>query len=248
MRSIILCEGGTDLTLIQYFMEKVNEWKYDLNRTRQNSSKLSCFKQRKIFIKEDKILEIGATGGCSKIPKCFSKILNSQRIGSSSEERYENIVIITDNDEINTFNNMKATLENLFNKYSITIKNNIANDSWINCTCENGAQDIINFRVLLLIIPFEEEGALETFLLKAIASKDEYDNEIIEKGNIFVETVDPQKKYLVRRRYVTKAKLDVYFSIRTPVDQFTERQNILKNINWEEYEYIQDSFKKLREI
>ena len=112
----------------------------------------------------------------------------------------------------------------------------------------NGAQDIINFRVLLLIIPFEEEGALETFLLKAIASKDEYDNEIIEKGNIFVETVDPQKKYLVRRRYVTKAKLDVYFSIRTPVDQFTERQNILKNINWEEYEYIQDSFKKLREL
>lgn len=243
MKSIILCEGGTDLTLIQYFMEKVNGWKYHSNRP-----KLFDLEQQKRLKKEDKILEIGATGGCSEIPKYFSKILDYQRIGSNFEERYENIVIITDNDEINTFNNMKATLENLFNKYSITIKNNIANDSWINCTCENGAQDIINFRVLLLIIPFEEEGALETFLLKAIASKDEYDNEIIEKGNIFVETVDPQKKYLVRRRYVTKAKLDVYFSIRTPVDQFTERQNILKNINWEEYEYIQDSFKKLREL
>ena len=243
MKSIILCEGGTDLTLIQYFMEKVNGWKYHSNRP-----KLFDLEQQKRFKKEDKILEIGATGGCTEIPKCFSKILNSQRIGSNSEERYENIVIIADNDEINTFNNMKATLENLFNKYSITIKNNIANDSWINCTCENGAQDIINFRVLLLIIPFEEEGALETFLLKAIASKDEYDNEIIEKGNIFVETVDPQKKYLVRRRYVTKAKLDVYFSIRTPVDQFTERQNILKSINWEDYEYIRNSFKKLREL
>lgn len=243
MKSIILCEGGTDLTLIQYFMEKVNGWKYHSNRP-----KLFDLKQQKIFIKEDKILEIGATGGCSEIPKCFSKILNSQRIGSNSEERYENIVIITDNDEIDTFDNMKTTLEKLFNEHSITIENNIVNDSWINCTCENGAQDIINFRVLLLIIPFDEEGALETFLLKAIASKDEYDNEIIEKGNIFVETVDPQKKYLVRRRYVTKAKLDVYFSIRTPVDQFTERQNILKNINWEEYEYIQDSFKKLREL
>lgn len=143
---------------------------------------------------------------------------------------------------------MKATLEKLFNEHSVTVENNIANDNWINCSCENGAQDIINFRVLLLIIPFDEEGALETFLLKAIASKDEYDNEIIEKGNIFVETVDPQKKYLVRRRYVTKAKLDVYFSIRTPVDQFTERQNILKSINWEDYEYIQDSFRKLREL
>lgn len=29
MKSIILCEGGTDLTLIQYFMEKANNWQYD---------------------------------------------------------------------------------------------------------------------------------------------------------------------------------------------------------------------------
>ena len=114
MKSIILCEGGTDLTLIQYFMEKVNGWKYHSNRP-----KLFDLEQQKRFKKEDKILEIGATGGCSEIPKCFSNILNSQRIGSNSEERYENIVIITDNDEINTFNNMKATLENLFNKYSM---------------------------------------------------------------------------------------------------------------------------------
>lgn len=243
MKSIILCEGGTDLTLIQYFMEKVNGWKYHSNRP-----KLFDLEQQKRFKKEDKILEIGATGGCSEIPKCFSKILNSQRIGSSSEERYENIVIITDNDEIGTFDKMKVTLENLFNKYSITVENNIANDSWINCTCENGAQDIINFRVLLLIIPFDEEGALETFLLKAIASNDEYDNEIIEKGNDFVENADSERRYLTKRRYITKAKLDVYFSIRTSVEQFTERQNILKSINWEEYEYIQDSFKKLREL
>lgn len=243
MKSIILCEGGTDLTLIQYFMEKVNEWKYHSNRP-----KLFDLEQQKRFKKEDKILEIGATGGCSEIPKYFSKILAYQRIGSNFEERYENIVIITDNDEIDTFDNMKATLEKLFNEHSVTVENNIANDNWINCSCENGAQDIINFRVLLLIIPFDEEGALETFLLKAIASNDEYDNEIIEKGNDFVENADSERRYLSKRRYVTKAKLDVYFSIRTSVEQFTERQNILKNINWEDYEYIRNSFKKLREI
>lgn len=243
MKSIILCEGGTDLTLIQYFMEKVNEWKYHSNRP-----KLFDLEQQKRFKKEDKILEIGATGGCSEIPKYFSKILAYQRIGSNFEERYENIVIITDNDEIDTFDNMKATLEKLFNEHSVTVENNIANDNWINCSCENGAQDIINFRVLLLIIPFDEEGALETFLLKAIASNDEYDNEIIEKGNDFVENTDSERRYLSKRRYVTKAKLDVYFSIRTSVEQFTERQNILKNINWEDYEYIRNSFKKLREI
>lgn len=225
MKSIILCEGGTDLTLIQYFIEKVNGWKYHSNRP-----KLFDLEQQKRFKKEDKILEIGATGGCSEIPKYFSKILDYQRIGSNFEERYENIVIITDNDEIDTFDNMKTTLEKLFNEHSVTVENSIANDNWINCSCKNGAQDIINFRVLLLIIPFDEEGALETFLLKAIASNDGYDNEIIEKGNDFVETVDSEKRYLTKRRYVTKAKLDVYFSIRTSIEQFTERQNILKSI------------------
>ena len=125
MKSIILCEGGTDLTLIQYFMEKVNGWKYHSNRP-----KLFDLEQQKRFKKEDKILEIGATGGCSEIPKYFSKILAYQRIGSNFEERYENIVIITDNDEIDTFDNMKATLEKLFNEHSVTVENNIANDNW----------------------------------------------------------------------------------------------------------------------
>ena len=109
-------------------------WKYYSNRP-----KLFDLEQQKNFKKESKILEIGAAGRYSKIPKCFFKILNSQRIGSNSEERYENIVIITDNDKINTFNNMKATLENLFNEYSIMVENNIANDNWINCSCENSA-------------------------------------------------------------------------------------------------------------
>lgn len=28
MKSIIICEGGTDLALIQYFMEKAHGWAY----------------------------------------------------------------------------------------------------------------------------------------------------------------------------------------------------------------------------
>ena len=37
-------------------------------------------------------------------------------------------------------------------------------------------------------------------------------------------------------------------SIRTPVQQYTERQNILKNVQWEEYNHIQTAFDKLGEI
>ena len=89
---------------------------------------------------------------------------------------------------------------------------------------------------------------LETFLLQAIAEQDEYDREIIEKGEEFVENVDPEQRYLNKRRYVTKAKFDVYFSVRTAVDQFIDRRNILKDVQWENYVLIQNDFSKLAEL
>lgn len=66
-------------------------------------------------------------------------------------------------------------------------------------------------------------GAMETFLLNAISEHDLYDADIIKKGNSFVEEVDPERRYLTKRRYITKAKFDVYFSVRTAAEQFAER-------------------------
>lgn len=57
-----------------------------------------------------------------------------------------------------------------------------------------------------------------------------------------------EKRYLTKRRYITKAKFDVYFSVRTAAEQFMERQNILKNIEWEKYIKIQKDFEKLGDL
>ena len=133
----------------------------------------------------------------------------------------------------------------IFHQY---LDNPINNDEWINVSCLNGRQIEINFNILLLIIPFEETGAIETFLLNAIAKKDFYDKSMIDEINTFVENIDKEERYLRKRRHKTKAKFDVYFSIRTPLDQFVERRNILKSIPWEEYEEIQNSFRKLNQI
>lgn len=63
------------------------------------------------------------------------------------------------------------------------------------------------------MIPFEDTGAMETFLLDAVGKADPYDAQIISDYN-----------------------------------QFVERQNILKNIPWEEYTSIQKSFEKLENL
>ena len=119
----------------------------------------------------------------------------------------------------------------------------------------NGYGDEQKAKVLLLVIPFEETGAMETFLLNAIAADDEYDKDIINQCNIFivfinifVDNVDGERKYLNKRRYITKAKFDVFFSVRTSAEQFNERRDIIKNVPWEKYTLIQDSFNKLGEL
>ena len=113
---------------------------------------------------------------------------------------------------------------------------------------KNGHGKEIAVEILLLIVPFEQTGAMETFLLNAVAGEDEYDKEIINRGNTFVDSVDPEKRYLTKRRYITKAKFDVYFSVRTAAEQFVERQNILKDIPWDQYLLVQETFKKFADL
>lgn len=72
-----------------------------------------------------------------------------------------------------------------------------------------------------------------------------YDQKIIGECRKFVDRIDPEKRYLTSRRYITKAKFDTYFSIRTLVDQYAERQNIVKSVKWEEYTHIQTAFRNL---
>lgn len=244
MKSIIVCEGGTDLALIQYFMEKANNWIYN-----DNKKEISYFKDSKNFKKENDRLTIASAGGCSKIPKCFEGVIEKNRYSTLEEEKFDNIIIISDRDEIDTLDDFEKSIKSAFINNDIEIEDiNIDNNEWVSITCVNGRQTNINFRVLLLIIPFEETGAIETFLLNAISANDIYDKQIIEKSNLFVDDIDQEGRYIKKRRYKTKAKFDVYFSVRTPLEQFVERRNILKSIPWEEYEEIQTSFKKLNEL
>lgn len=91
-------------------------------------------------------------------------------------------------------------------------------------------------------------GALETYLLNCVGNNDPYDKVIIDKGNAFVDMIDPEEKYLNQRRLKTKAKFDVYFSVRTAADQYAERQNILKSVEWEKYDTICNDFKVFADL
>lgn len=244
MRSVILCEGSTDFVLLQYYMRKVHGWEYKKN----DNVLIKGYKARKCVLKKDRSeLNIIGCGGCSRIPEGLQFILDSNSL-SAEDEAYDRIVIITDRDEVETESEFETIIATELGKQQIEWKDDISNDKWIDFHYENGQGDHCNAKILLLVIPFEDTGAMETFLLDAVGKADSYDAQIISDCNRFVDNVDNQKKYLNKRRYITKAKFDVYFSVRTAAEQFVERQNILKNIPWENYAAIQESFEKLGDL
>ena len=200
-----------------------------------------------VLTKAGNVLCIAGCGGCSKIIPALDSILDRNSI-SAENEAFDNIIIITDRDELDTENKFIGQIEQVMNSYGVQAGSEIKNDVWTDCTYLNGHGRKKSVRLLLLVIPFEQTGAMETFLLNTISESDEYDAKIIEKCNNFVDMVDTEKRYLTKRRYITKAKFDVYFSVRTSAEQFVERQNILKSIPWEKYLQIQKSFQKLGDL
>ena len=199
--------------------------------------------------KNSDILTIMAVGGCSQIGNGLRAVLNKNYLSPPNlSDVYNKIVIVTDRDEIDTEQTFIQTLQQVLNEYNVTYASSVVNNSWLNCSMCNQVGITLNFSILILIIPFEENGAMETFLLNAIGNKDPYDKTIINECNQLIDRIDPAKKYLTSRRYITKAKFDTYFSIRTPVEQYAERQNILKNVKWEQYNHIQSAFQKLGEL
>lgn len=245
MNSAIITEGPTDFTFIQYYMRKVCAWNdYRESSFRDDKNKIKARELNKI----NNTLTVLSSGGCTQIPKRLDSLLRKNSFSSNINESFSKIVIISDNDDEKESKQIESDINTVLEKYSIKEDIKLENRKWQSIKMFNGLSEEISVEILLLLIPFEEHGAIETFLLNAIAANDVYDKKIIEKGNDFVETVDFEERYLKHRRDKTKAKMDVYFSVRTSAEQFTERQNILKNIAWENYEKIQACFSELKKL
>ena len=242
MNSVLICEGPTDFVLLQYYMRKVHAWE-DAGR---RGSIIYANNRSRDFIRGNDILTIMSSGGCSNLVNAFENVLiKNQESRQNPNEVINKVAIITDHDEIGTESSFIEKINSKLNEYNATPSPAISNNKWTKISMNTSTGIQINFELLVMVIPFAETGALETFLLNAVSASDPYDAQIITKGKAFVQNADPQSKYLTKRCYKTKAEFDAYFCIRTASEQFTERQNILKGIPWEDYPKIQEDFKLL---
>lgn len=179
----------------------------------------------------------------------LTEVLEKNEMESPDGENYfESVVMITDRDDAGTESDFIQKIQTVLSVKKVVLKDKIENNQWIMFEMTTRAGDKIRIRLLLLVIPFDEEGAMETFLLRAIAKQNEYDGNIIKDCKYFIEHTDEEHRYLSKRRLIVKAMFDAYFCVRTAAEQFNERRNIIKNIPWEDYAETQKVFRLLENV
>lgn len=245
MTRIILCEGETDLILISYYLEKTKGWVYTRNPkglkltfTEQDNRAACSY----INDNDDELL-ICAVGGKDNFGNFFNENLKKPIMRSTARETEYRIALVTDRDDV-SIQEIECTISEQLSPTVNSVGNNIWKTNIVDA--ELGAKITIEF--LLLVIPKENTGALETVLMDSLA-ENEYDANIIEKCSDFITDIKPDAdRYIHENRLQLKAQLGVAFSIFNPEKTFSLFKERLVSVKWEDSPVLAKCFEKLIEI
>jgi hypothetical protein len=245
MIKLILCEGKTDAIFLSYYLEQVCGWthKFPKDEIPKNFSINSNIKKGESmewYRRADDFLLICGVGGKDN----FGSFIKSKIIPAMIDGNvFSKIAIVTDRDDREE-SSICQSFQSLLKPVVSLIDDNV----WIGNRYKNsfGQEKTVDF--LLLIIPSDKEGALETTLMDAIAEI-EYDRVIVESSKEFVASIAPMaSRYIGKNRLKLKTCLGVIWSIQSPEKIFSFIDEQIRSVKWEKSELIAQCFNKLMEI
>lgn len=234
MRAVILCEGTTDLLMIQYVLQYRYDWEYEGFLENAVTNKLL----KKTLKKNGANIEIYSCGGITNIPIRMKSIKDQLEYVTRKEEFIDKVIVLIDHDTVDSNRTFIEQInENLDAQFVEEDINN--NTKWtINNFIFGSCQVDLCFRCL----PENETGAIEKIMLEALAT-DEVEENLIKDSNDFItEMAQKQNRYLKKKSRIPKAVFNTYFAIRTPEERYDERARILKAYDWENNETINKNF------
>ena len=245
MINLILCEGKTDAIFLSYFLEQVCGWthkfpKEDIPKEFTIKPNTKKGESAEWYHKADDFLLICGVGGKDN----FGSFIKSKIVPAMIDGNvFSKIAIVTDRDD-----REESSICQSFQGMLKPIVSIVANNVWTDNQYANsfGQEKVVDF--LLLIIPSDKEGALETTLMDAIAET-ECDRVIVEGSTEFVASIAPvASRYIGKSRLKLKACLGVIWSIQSPKKIFAFIDEQIRSVKWEDSELISECFDKLREI
>ena len=234
MRTIIFCEGTTDLLMIQFILQYRYGWRYDGFVENTVTNKLL---KRKL-VKGNSYLEINSCGGIMNIPSELYKLKDKLQLATKNEELFDRVIVMIDHDTVNSNEEFIGQINFKLDTDYVVSQINLE----VGWTIDNPIIGKINISLFVKSIPEEETGAIETVMLKALET-DSVEAGLIADATVFVNDIaSKQSRYLQKKSRVSKAIFNTYFAIRTPEEKYDERARILKAYDWENNEVINGSF------
>lgn len=242
VKGIILCEGETDLVLISSYLGKVRGWKY----LKYKNPPLADETVSWYGNDHEEILGIWPVGGNSFV-KPIQKIVGLEKL----EPTFESVVVVTDHDDLSA---ERDRLSEVFDIIDVTTVNQGKNrevcpNQWYHFEVKgdfsDGSDDDMRFAYLL--VPCDEVGALETFMLDALSETSPERDNVIRQSRSFVKGFD-SNVYLKKRREQTKAELGVALAVFSPDRVFTTMQELIDSVDWSDFKASETQFRLLLEI
>lgn len=240
MGTKILCEGTTDLLLLQFILQYKYGWVYKDFEEEPSSGRL--LKRR--LSRGNEILEVVSCGGIDNIPKEMKKMEDLIENATRQEEVWSHLIVMIDQDTLKTKEDfIKKTNARLKADFSA-----VGMNRWSCWEIENVVLGKQRIRCYIKCIPEEETGAIEAVMLEALDT-DEIEHDLIRQSIGFIEDVSKrQSRYLQKKSRISKAVFNSYFSIRAPEEKYDERAKVLKAYQWEENRILDERFAFLQDI
>lgn len=249
MRSIVLCEGIDDAYILGYYLFKTIGWTrnpnvkfsslYDLPQAKDRSESIE------VYVKQDDLLTIWSVGGKDSFDRVYQFISSVNK--THPNEGIQQLFIVTDRDKDQIDTCLQRIRESL-KTHDIHI-DSLSNRIPSVFSYEDEG-DQYELRIVPVIIPFDQEGALETILLNGLSEQGPEDSYIVKNGIDYVDTLVSSgnlKKYLQHERLVIKAKFSAALAIITPDRSTATFNKILMGHKWEMHQSIQENFSPLNE-
>ena len=241
MIKLILCEGVTDAYFLSYYLEKTAGWKF-CNKPLKNLAIKATDSNESVnwYKKDDDYLLICGVGGKNNFGSFFKNKIEKPLFTANAFNR---IAIVTDRDD--------CTNEDIINELTTSIETltlDMEDKKWKQIQYLDDFKIPSCFELLLVIIPNEHQGALETVMLDAIC-EDPYDKNIVDKVDVFVKQMRiDASEYIKTDRLQLKAKLSVTWAIQSPEKVFSTIDEMIKNVKWDTYDSLRQCFGVLIDI
>lgn len=239
MNKLILCEGKTDAILLSYYLGRVRQWmpckrgpkNYRISVDEKIGESAYWYQQGSDY------LLICAVGGKNKFGSFFEEKI---RAAIKDAQVFSKMALVTDRDD-----RQEEAIEREVCQCFAPVVTQAEQNVWTENRYEDGYGQQQSLSFLLLVIPTDQQGALETLLLNAI-SEDPYDREIVRRSAAFVDEMEPYaKKYIGHARLKLKARLGVTWAIQSPGKEFDFIDEQIRSVPWENSDTLSRCFSNL---